>query len=78
MLKEYKTVADILGGLRREVLAQGRPQDENEALFNKLLHRDMGRWVKDREWEKVEQHIKTVLGNDIPLEWLEEEFHLKH
>jgi len=75
---EYKTVADILGGLRGEVLAQGRPQEENEALFNKLLHRDMVRWVKDREWEKVEHHIRTVLGNEISLERLEKEFQLKH
>ena len=75
---EYKTVADILGGLRGEILALGRPQEENEILFNKLLHRDMARWVKDREWEKVEHHIRTVLGNDIQLERLGKEFYLKH
>jgi precorrin-2 dehydrogenase/sirohydrochlorin ferrochelatase len=75
---EYKTVVDILGGLRGKILALGRPQVENEALFNKLLHRDMALWVKDREWEKVEHHIKTVLGKDVPLEQLEKEFHLKH
>jgi precorrin-2 dehydrogenase/sirohydrochlorin ferrochelatase len=75
---EYKIVADILGGLRGEILALGRPQEENEILFNKLLHRDMVLWVKDREWEKVEHHIRTVLGNDISLERLGKEFHLKH
>ena len=75
---EYRTVADILGGLRREILALGLPQAENEVLFNKLLHRDMAHWVKDREWEKVEHHIKTVLGNDVAFDRLEKEFHLKH
>jgi precorrin-2 dehydrogenase/sirohydrochlorin ferrochelatase len=75
---EYKTVADILGSLRGEILALGLPQAENEVLFNKLLHRDMARWVKDREWEKVEHHIKTILGNDVPSDRLEKEFHLKY
>ena len=75
---EYKIVADILGRLRGEILAQGRPQAENEALFNRLLHRDMPRWIKERDWEKVERHIRTVLGRDIPVDWLEKEFYVKH
>ena len=75
---EYKVLPDILGGLRGEILAQGRSQAENEVLFNKQLHREMARWVKERDGDKVEQHIKTPLGNDFPYERLEKEFHLKH
>jgi len=75
---EYKIIADILGSLRGEILAHGRPQSENEALFNRLLHRDMPRWIKEHEWDKVEHHIRTVLGREIPVGWLEKELYAKH
>jgi precorrin-2 dehydrogenase/sirohydrochlorin ferrochelatase len=75
---EYKILVDILGGLRGEILARRRPQAENEALFNRLLHRDMLRWIKERDRDKVEHHIRAVLGTDIPVDWLEKEFDVKY
>jgi precorrin-2 dehydrogenase/sirohydrochlorin ferrochelatase len=75
---EYKIIADILGNLRGAILARGRPQAENEAMFNRLLHRDMPRWVQERDWDRVERHIRTVLGGDISIDWLEKEFYVKH
>jgi len=74
---EYKITADILGSLRGEILARGRPQAENEVLFNRLLHRDMPRWIKERDLDKVKRHIRTVLGRDIQIDWLEKEFYVK-
>jgi len=71
---EYKITADILGSLRGEILDRGRPQAENEALFNRLLHRDMPRWIKERDLDKVKRHIRTVLGRDVRIDWLEKEF----
>ena len=76
---EYKIITDILGSLRGIILARGRVQAENEAVFNRLLHPDMPRWIKERDWDKVEGHIRTVLGRDIPVDdWLEKEFYVKH
>ena len=74
---EYKIIVDILGDLRGEILALGRPQAENEALFNKLLHRDMPGWIKEHDWDQVEHHMRTVLGRDIPIDWLEKKFYVK-
>jgi precorrin-2 dehydrogenase/sirohydrochlorin ferrochelatase len=75
---EYKILINILGKLREEILSVGRPQKENELLFHELLHQDMIHWVKNREWEKIKDHFKNILGEDIPDDWLENIISLKH
>lgn len=60
---EYRTLVDILGVLRPMVQAAGRPQAENEAMFNKLLGRDIAGWIRERAWDKVEGHVRSVLAD---------------
>lgn len=67
---EYKILVDILGSLRRDILDQGRPQAENEVLFNRLLHKDMISWIKNRQQDAIRHHFESVLGRDIKSDWL--------
>lgn len=60
---EYRTLVDILGVLRPVVQGAVRPQVENEAMFNELLGRDMAEWIRERAWDKVEGHVRTVLAD---------------
>jgi len=64
---EYKILVDILGVLRRSVLDKGQAQVDNEPLFTKLIHEEMAIWIKDKKWDKVERHIRSVLGEDVDL-----------
>ncbi len=62
---EYRILADILGAIRPEILASGFPQSENEDLFKQLLHDDMEEWVKNKNWDNIEKHFRTVLGDRV-------------
>lgn len=64
---EYKILLNILGDLRTAVLADGRSQAENEALFNELIHHDMLEWITVGAWEKIEHHIRAILGDKVEL-----------
>lgn len=67
---EYTVLVNILGALRLQVLASGLSQPENELLFHKLLHDDMLEWIEERDWSRMENHIRSVLGDTLGAECL--------
>jgi precorrin-2 dehydrogenase/sirohydrochlorin ferrochelatase len=67
---EYRVLVDILGAIRPEILAAGQEQAENEQLFNSLLHVDMAVWIKNRDWNNLERHLRAVLGDRLDEERL--------
>jgi precorrin-2 dehydrogenase/sirohydrochlorin ferrochelatase len=60
---EYRVLVDILGAVRPQVLASGMEQLENEDLFKQLLHDDMEEWIKNKNWDSIENHLRAVLGD---------------
>jgi precorrin-2 dehydrogenase/sirohydrochlorin ferrochelatase len=60
---EYRVLVDILGAVRPQVLAFGMEQLENEDLFKQLLHDDMEEWIKNKNWDSIENHLRAVLGD---------------
>jgi precorrin-2 dehydrogenase/sirohydrochlorin ferrochelatase len=60
---EYRVLVDILGAIRPQVLASGLPQMENEKLFKQLLHDDMEEWIKSKDLDSIEKHLRAVLGD---------------
>ena len=60
---EYRVLVDILGAIRPQVLASGLPQIENEQLFKQLLYDDMEEWIKNKNWDSIENHLRAVLGD---------------
>ena len=67
---EYRILVDILGAIRPEILVSGLPQSENERLFNQLLHDDMEAWIRNKKWDSIEKHLRTILGGRIGDDWL--------
>ena len=67
---EYRVLVDILGAIRTQVLASGLPQMENEKLFKQLLHDDMEKWIKSKNWDCMEKHLRAVLGDRAGDEFL--------
>ena len=67
---EYRILVNILGAIRPEILASGLTQSENEQLFKELLHDDMEEWIKNKEWDSIEEHFRAVLGGRIEDGWL--------
>ncbi len=62
---EYDVLLSLLGDLRLRVLAEGRAQPENKALFNELLHPKVLDWIRERDWQKIEAHVQKVVGRDM-------------
>jgi len=62
---EYGTLAEIMGLLRAEVLAQGRPHEENKIIFASLLHENFADWVKAGNWSKIEEHLNGIMADNL-------------
>ena len=63
--QEYGQLADIMGLLRKVVLKDSRPHEENKVVFDNLLHDDFVDWIRESNWFKVEKHLTDILGKDI-------------
>ncbi len=66
---EYKTLVDILGAIRPDILASGLAQPENEQLFKQLLHDDLTAWIRTKDWSSMEDHFRTVLRGRVGDDW---------
>lgn len=64
---EYDLLLQMLGSLRSYVLGQGRKHEENKVVFEQLLHPEMIAWVREQNWQQVEEHLNSVLGPDFDL-----------
>ncbi len=67
---EYRTLVNILGAVRPEILASGLSQAENERLFKELLHDDMAGWIKSKDLASIEKHFRVVLEGRVGDRWL--------
>lgn len=71
MEKEYTDdharLLEILGRLRPIVLDMGMPHEKNKILFENLLHTDMIKWVREKNWSALSDHINSTLDKKIPL-----------
>lgn len=62
---EYALLTRLAGVLRDQILAEGRDSDATKILFQKILHDDIVDWLRERRWEKIRQHLETVLGRPV-------------
>lgn len=70
---EYEILLNILGRLRPQVLALGMPQRLNKERFENLLRHDMLGWIAARDTESIANCIKTVVDQNLELDWLADE-----
>lgn len=60
--EEYGLLTTIAGLLREQLLAEGRESEEIKFLFEKILCEDIVEWLRQRQWDRVQQHVNDVLG----------------
>ena len=65
---DYDIMLKILGSLRPTVLEMGMPHEKNKIIFENLLHRDMIKWVRCKDWQALTDHICSILDKDISLD----------
>ncbi|MDQ7837396.1 MAG: bifunctional precorrin-2 dehydrogenase/sirohydrochlorin ferrochelatase [Thermodesulfobacteriota bacterium] len=65
--REYADFLRLMGAVRPRVLAMGRPQSENEAIFNRLVYSDLLDWIRDGDRVRIDRFLQEVLGPEFGL-----------
>ena len=64
---EYAELLYLLGRVRARILAGDKQSGNNKILFQNLLNPDMIDWLREQRWDRIEQHLQTVLGSTIDI-----------
>ena len=67
--EEYSHLTVLASALRDHILAENAlSHEEKKILFQKILHEDLVDWLRDRRWDKIQQHLQTVFGRPVNLD----------
>lgn len=64
---EYRELVDILGELRKRIMAKGRPSEENKVVFEAVVNSDILELLRRGDWEAVRERILSLTGEDLEL-----------
>jgi precorrin-2 dehydrogenase/sirohydrochlorin ferrochelatase len=63
--EEYGLLTALAGLIRDQILAEQGDSGQIKILFQKILHDDIVDWLRERRWDKVRQHLESVLGRPV-------------
>jgi len=64
--EEYAVLLRLMSRLREQICADPSSAGaERKIIFQNILHEDIIDWIRDEQWERLSQHLKTILGSDI-------------
>lgn len=63
--EEYGLLTSLAALLRDRILAEEGDSEQIRVLFQQILHDDMVDWLRDRQWDKVRQHLEQVFGRPV-------------
>jgi precorrin-2 dehydrogenase/sirohydrochlorin ferrochelatase len=66
--EEYRQLVDILGALRRRLLAAQHAPEAHKALFEGLIESDLLELIRNEDREGINRLLKDVLGEGYRLE----------
>ena len=64
---EYGILLDIMGNLRRKIIARGGTSAENKRIFESVLDSDILRHIRKEEWDKAREIVKNRTGENMEL-----------
>lgn len=65
---EYAVLLNILGDLRKKVVAQGRSSAGNKLLFEGIVNSDILHALREANWERVREIVGSITGLEIDSE----------
>lgn len=65
---EYASLAELLGLIRRELLAKGKPSQDNKIIFERLVNSRLVALIKKGDIEGVKRSLSSLLGEELPVE----------
>jgi precorrin-2 dehydrogenase / sirohydrochlorin ferrochelatase len=63
--EEYGLLTSLAALLRQQILVEEGESAKTKILFQKILHDDIVDWLRERRWEKIQQHLESVLGRPV-------------
>lgn len=63
--EEYGLFLNLMGNLRKEILALGLSQEENKKAFEELVYSDLLQALRHKEWDAASEIIGKVLGRPL-------------
>jgi len=67
--EEYAQLTAFTSLLRDRILAEDAlSHEEKRLLFQKILHDDIVDWLRDRRWDRIQQHLQSVFGRPVVLD----------
>lgn len=62
---EYGLLTALLARLREQVLRQANSDADKKILFQKILCDDIVDLLRERQWERIQLHLESVLGRPV-------------
>jgi len=66
--EEYDIVLEIMGALRKRILASYRTQAEKKEVFEQLAEADLPEFLRKNDTEGLKKSLKSILGNEFPVD----------
>jgi precorrin-2 dehydrogenase/sirohydrochlorin ferrochelatase len=60
--EEYAVLLNLMGAIRRRLLAQEHAPEAHKPIFEKIIHSDILTWIRDGRMQDVNDLLKEVLG----------------
>lgn len=60
--EEYAVLLDLMGAIRKRLLAQEHAPEAHKSIFENIIHSDILTWIRDGRMHKVDRLLKEVLG----------------
>ena len=65
--KEYKPLVDLLGRIRKIIVADGKTSESHRILFERLVNQNILARIEKQEWAALENDLREILpdGTDV-------------
>lgn len=63
--EEYGAFLEMMGRLRKEVLQQGLPQEENSRIFHELVDSSILDALREKNYEKISSILSRILARPV-------------
>jgi precorrin-2 dehydrogenase/sirohydrochlorin ferrochelatase len=60
--EEYARLLDLMGAVRRRLLAQAHAPEEHKPIFERLIHSDILTWIREGRRHDIDRLLADVLG----------------
>lgn len=64
---EYGILLDIMGNVRKKIIARGGTSAENKRIFESVLDSDILRHIREEEWDRAREIVRDLTGEDVKL-----------